>query len=347
MVELLCLGHAMVDIFAEAGENFCRRYGIVAPVQHVSPALIDLVLGALPSMAYGSGGGAANVAKIASLLGIRGAFAGSAGTSGAGAGEPDAFARLFKGDLIDAGVQVLLLPSAEKTGCCLVLTTPEGVKIAASPGAAEDFGPGDIPEELFSRAKAVVLDGYMLDREDLVRRVFELAARDHAGNPVLALDAGSVFTIRAGAERIAEYMGEHPLILFMNEEEAAALYGVLHGKTGGTEPPPVASSSRRLNPAGGFWEGLCGKAGSIIVLKQAEKGAVVVSAAGAFAAETTPLVPVDSTGAGDAFAAGFLAAFLRGKALEECAALGNRTAGKILAVPGVRISREALGAPPR
>ncbi|MDR1143861.1 MAG: PfkB family carbohydrate kinase [Spirochaetaceae bacterium] len=345
MVELLCLGHAMLDIFAEADENFCRRYGITAPVQHVSPALIDLVLGVLPSMVYGSGGGAANVAKIASLLGIRGAFAGSAGL-GAGTGGPDAFARLFKRDLIDAGVQVLLLPSVKKTGRCLVLTTPEGVKIAASPGAAEDFGPGGIPEELFSQAKAVVLDGYMLDREDLVRRVFELAARDRAGNPVLVLDAGSVFKIRAGAERILEYMGEHPLILFMNEEEAAALYGVLHGKTGGTEPAPAASSSCRLKSAG-FWKDLCGKAGSIIVLKQAEKGAVVVSAAGAFAAETTPLVPVDSTGAGDAFAAGFLAAFLRGKALEECAALGNRTAGKILAVPGVKISRESLGAPPR
>ncbi|MDR2662851.1 MAG: PfkB family carbohydrate kinase [Treponema sp.] len=333
MIELLCIGHAMLDVFAKADENFCRRYGIAAPVQHVSPALIDLVLGLLPSMVYGSGGGAANVAKIASLLDIPSAFAGSVGTSGAGTGEPDAFARLFERDLIAAGVQVLLLPSVKKTGRCLVLAAPGGVKIAASPGAAEDFGPGDIPEELFRRAKVVVLDGYMLDREDLVRRVFDLAARNPRGNPVLALDAGSVFKIRAGAGRVAEYMKEHPLILFMNEEEEAALYGALQGKTG---PEPAA-----------FWENLCRKAGSIVVLKRAEKGAAVISSGGVFTAGTAALVPVDSTGAGDAFAAGFLAAFLQGKALEECAALGNRTAGKILAVPGVRISREALGAPPR
>jgi fructokinase len=350
MVELLCIGHAMLDVFAKADENFCRRYGIAAPVQHVSPALIDLVLGLLPSMVYGSGGGAANVAKIASLLDIPSAFAGSVGTSGAGTGEPDAFARLFERDLIDAGVQVLLLPSAQKTGRCLVLTTPEGVKIAASPGAAEDFGPGDIPEELFRRAKVVVLDGYMLDREDLVRRVFDLAARNPRGNPVLALDAGSVFKIRAGADRVVEYMKEHPLILFMNEEEEAALCGEVRGKASPGEPS-IAASPCGFKPGGpepaAFWEDLCRKAGSIIVLKRAEKGAVVVSSGGVFTAETTALVPVDSTGAGDAFAAGFLAAFLRGKALEECAALGNRTAGKILAVPGVRISREALGAPPR
>jgi fructokinase len=333
MIELLCLGNAMLDIFAKADDDFCRRYGMAAPVQHVSPELVDLVLGALSSVMYSSGGGAANVAKIAALLGIPSAFAGSVGRGTAGTGEADAFARLFERDLVNAGVETLLIPSAQKTGRCLVLTTPEGVKIAAAPGAAADFGPGDIPEELFRQAGAVVLDGYMLDRKDLVRRVFELAGNKEtgAGNPVLALDAGSPSMIRAGAECIASYMGEHPLILFMNEAEASALYGALRGKAG-------TESEAELS---GFLEERCTK-GSIIVLKRAEKGAVVFSASRIVIAKTTPLIPHDSTGAGDAFAAGFLAAFLRGKALEECAALGNRTAGKILAVPGVRISRETL-----
>jgi sugar/nucleoside kinase (ribokinase family) len=109
-------------------------------------------------------------------------------------------------------------------------------------------------------------------------------------------------------------------------------------------PNPANAGEEKLFPLViPFLRSLTGEnPGLIVVVKLGSRGAAVLAEGALIPAETKPLIPQDSTGAGDAFAAAFLAARLRGKPLEECAALGNLTAGKMLAVPGTRISGEAL-----
>ncbi|MDR2209867.1 MAG: PfkB family carbohydrate kinase [Spirochaetaceae bacterium] len=316
----------MVDLFAEAPGGFYERFDLTGPVQHVSSARAGEILRDLeelqekepppvPPPVYRAGGGAATAAKIAAGLGIGAAFAGALGGSSQGA---DPLGRLFERDLTRRGTALHLVYGKDPTGVCITLTIGKDRRIAASPGAALEFSAGDIPEKQARGAKLLLLDGYMLDRAELVRRFFELA-------PAAALDAGSASIIRAQAGKLIAYFKSRPFLLFVNEEEAAALYCALAG--GGAFPKAAALED--------FLRELCGGApGSCIVLKQGERGARVFRGKTVFRAKTQALEPEHTAGAGDAFAGGFLAGFLQNKTPEECAALGNRTAGEFLAPPG-------------
>jgi sugar/nucleoside kinase (ribokinase family) len=167
-------------------------------------------------LGVGSGGGAANVAKIAALLGVRTAFAGAVGSetnADTGGPVPDPYARLFEGDLARAGAGLFLSRRRIPTGVFVTLRAPSGEsRIIAAPAAALEFSPEDIPEEALMTARAVVLDGYMLPRDPLIRRVLSLA--DRCGT-VVALDAGSPDLAAARAKEILRYCRDYPLILFM------------------------------------------------------------------------------------------------------------------------------------
>ncbi|MDR2551697.1 MAG: PfkB family carbohydrate kinase [Treponema sp.] len=343
-IDLLCIGNVMVDVFAEAAGDFCKRFGFTAPVQHVSPELAGMALRLLPKTVYSSGGGAANTAKTAARLGLKTAFAGCAGRAGnisapagpcvsGGGGGMDGLGRIFRRELEEAGVETFLC-TLGKTGCCLILKNPEedpGIRIAAAPGSPLD--PASVPEDLFRKARFFMLDGYMLGRQDL--RPFIEKARSLSLQKYFALDAGSAAVVNGRAGDIAALLRDYGLILFMNREEAAALRRRL-------EAPEPSGSSKGLFR---FLQKLCASpSGPVIVLKLAGRGAAVCTRDGVYTAETRALKIEDSTGAGDAFAAGFLSALFRYGGLwgegrpgpetwESCARAGNAAAALILSGP--------------
>jgi sugar/nucleoside kinase (ribokinase family) len=222
-------------------------------------------------------------------------------------------------------------------------------RIAVAPSAAADLGAGDIREEDIRRARVAVLDGYLLGREELVRRVLGLA--DRYGT-VIALDLGSEKLARDRAAEILRYSGQYPLILFMNEAEAEAFYEALGspGNEAGEdygEPFPLIGERRGGNPRlrriCSFFRTLTGaNLFPIVVVKRGPRGAVVFAGGDVHRAETLPIIPLETTGAGDAFSAAFLAAWLRNRSLTDCAALGNRAAREVLDVPGTRIDPRRL-----
>ncbi|MDR2313754.1 MAG: PfkB family carbohydrate kinase [Spirochaetaceae bacterium] len=321
MIDLFCIGNPLVDVFAEVPGSFCARFGLNAPVQHVSPRRAAAILRELeegraagtPPPVRRAGGGAATAARIAAGLGLRTAFAGALGGTSEG---PDPPGRFFEAELGRASTALHLVCRTAPTGLCITLKTGSARRIAAAPGAALEFTAEDIPKEPARRARLLLLDGYMLDRKELVQRFFALAR-------TAALDAGSVFMVRAGAGDIAAYIKRKPLLLFMNEAEGAALHRAL-----GENPGPGVPEKETEN----FLRDLCrGAPRSCVVLKRGSRGALVFKGNTLLRAETEVLHPEHSAGAGDAFAGGFLAGFLQRRTLEECAALGNRTAGAFLA----------------
>jgi sugar/nucleoside kinase (ribokinase family) len=334
----------MVDVFARVDSAFMERFGIVEPAQHIDRDKADLLLqelGIAPGAApldsgravCGSGGGAANVAKIAALLGMNASFAGCAGQ--------DALAAFFEGQLVEAGAATVLGRGTGKTGVCLILgdRTAE-TRIAASPGAALEFTENNVSEELIHSAELVALDGYILDRRPLVRRILELA--DRRGIPV-ALDAASVTQVREKTEEILHYCRNYPLFVFMNADEAIAFYRTIN-KDRGEEPAMGEREKESM-----ILRDVCpmlkiitdGELYPIIAVKLGGRGAVVVAGGNVYREETFAILkPRDATGAGDAFCAAFLAAWIRGRSLSECAALGNKVAREILDVPGTRIKAE-------
>ena len=354
--ELLCIGNAIVDIFA-GSLDFSRldRLGICEPVQHIERSQMDAVLEELglggllsesggslahnkgtlpPGTVLGSGGGAANVAKIASMLGMKAAFAGSAGG--------DSLAGIFRRDLAAAGVRTLLKTGTGKTGACLIAHEKGKARFAASPGAALEFTEADVEESLITGVDAVVLDGYVLDRRPLVQRILRLA--DSKGVPA-ALDTASVFQAREKAEEILHYCRNYPLILFMNADEAIAFYHQIRKggdkENAATEREKESFILRDICPM--FKTITEGELFPIIAIKLGGRGAAIIAGGTVYREETfTITAPRDATGAGDAFCAAFLAAWIRGRPLSGCAVMGNKAAREILDVPGTRIQADKL-----
>jgi len=337
LTELLCIGNPIVDVFIEIDNSLAEKYGIIDPVQHIDMEQALLLLRE-PSTDFekaikSSGGGAANTAKIAAMLGTKTVFAGSIGQ--------DELAAIFESEMSDAGVSVILKKSKEKTGLCFVCQTSGESRIAASPGAALELSEADISEELISSAEVIIVDGYILDRRSLVQHILRLASR--RGIPV-AIDAASIFQIRLKAEEILTYSRSYPLFVFMNADEAIAFYDTIRKSREET----VFSSEKEKEAM--ILRDVCpmlkiitdGEIFPIVVVKLGGRGAVVVAGGNVYHEETFTVIPRNTVGAGDAFCAAFLSAWIRGKSISECAALGNKVAGKILEVPGTQIKSSKL-----
>ncbi|MCL2190702.1 MAG: PfkB family carbohydrate kinase [Treponema sp.] len=334
-IELLCIGNAMVDVFAPADFARLDGLGITEPVQHVPLENAARMLDELRSgdLVLASGGAVANVAKIASMLGVGSAFAGCVGG--------DDLAAFFEEELISADVVPFITSVEGGTGICLVFEASGETRIAASPGAALEFTEADVPGDLIARADAVVLDGYMLDRRPLVQRILQLANRH--GIPI-ALDAASVFHIKEKTEAILHYSRNYPLIVFMNADESIVFYNTI--RKGGVvdefanEREKEAFILREICPVL-----KCMTEGDIfpvIVIKLGGRGAVVLAGGGIHRAGTFSIIPRNTVGAGDAFCAAFMSAWIRGKPIRDCASLGNKVAREVLMVPGTSVKKEKL-----
>lgn len=316
-LELLCVGNALVDVFARADEATCARYGLEKPIQHIEIEKLLALLseletessrGNLSPLVVTSGGGAANVAKIAGFLGAKLCFTGAIGA--------DRYGLLFESDLRAACAEPRLLRKNAPTGICVYLETTNETRVAASPSAALELAESDIADEDIKRAGVVVIDGFMLHRKDFVRRILLEADKYETA---AALDLSSPSIAGEYAAEIADLARKFRLILFMNEAEAEAFCKGVRNE----------EFLRSLT---------AGKAFPIVIVKRGERGAVVFSGGKTHYAETLAVTPVESTGAGDAFAAAFLTAWVRKKPLPECAALGNKAAALVLKVRGTKAS---------
>jgi sugar/nucleoside kinase (ribokinase family) len=337
MKEILCIGNPIVDVFVDIDSALAKKYGIVDPIQHISSEQAESLLRErtvdFTNAVKSSGGGAANVAKIAAMLGMNTAFSGCVGQ--------DELAAFFKKEITDAGVSAILSESNEKTGICFACTVDGQLRFAASPRAALELNESHISEELITGAEVVVLDGYILDRRPLVQYILKLASR--LGIPV-ALDAASVFQVLSKAEEILTYSRSYPLFVFMNADETIAFNNTIR-KTYDegsvlTEKEKEELILREICPMLKIITD--GELFPIIVVKLGGHGAVVIAGGNVYREETFTITPRNTVGAGDAFCAAFISAWLRDNSLSECAALGNKVAREILEVPGTHIKSGKL-----
>ena len=339
-MELVCIGNALVDIFADSEEGIDRQFSLKDGAQHIPMDLMRDILSVLPEFTVCSGGGAANAAKIAGQLGIKTGFIGALGAMpGIGdtetkkkKGDFDQFGRLFEDELDKAGVQSILIKKPSPTGICLMLKLPDGrIKIAAAPSAALELSAGDIDEDIVRSSQVLVLDGFMLDRIDLVRHILELA--DRFGS-VVALDLSSAGLAYNRALEIVTYARAYPMIIFMNEDEAHAFYRAVSRDE--NKKKHKENLNEGLNPEliNLFRDFTANDIFPVLVVKLGVRGAVVFAGGNIFREETIPVIPLETTGAGDAFCAAFLAAWVREKSFSECAVLGNRAAREMLGVNG-------------
>lgn len=308
--DLVGVGSPIIDVLARVPESFLKIVGgDKGGMVLTDSASIAGWIEQLPEApAEAPGGSAGNTLFAAARMGIRGTFVGKVG-SDAGADYYRNALKSLGGD--DSRFKTGDIPNAR----CLSLITPDSERtLRTDLGAAATLSPDEISVADFSGCRHAHIEGYLLFNRDLMMAVLN-SARD-AGCSI-SLDLASFEVVNATRDILPGILSDYVDMVFANEEEAAAY-------TGGSNPEQM---TRELSQ-------LCKTA----VVKIGADGAWLSDGSEPVLSPALPgIKPVDTTGAGDYWAAGFLTGWIQGKPLETCAAMGARLGAEIVQVIGAEL----------
>ena len=310
--DVVGIGNAIVDIIGRCDEDFLTRHGrIKGSMQLVDAATVLQLYDDMGPAIEISGGSVANT-----MVGIA-SFGGKAGFIGKTA--DDQFGQVFRHDIRAAGV-TFNTPSAgdsEPTGRSLILVTPDGQRtMNTALGVSPRLGGGEVDAELIASARILYLEGYLFDRPEAkaaFRQAAEIAAK--AGRQV-ALSLSDPFCVDRHRPEFLKLIKDSVDILFANEAEIISLY----------ETTQFDDAARQAQTDT-----------KLAALTRSEKGSVILSGGNSIVIPAAPVAKVvDTTGAGDLFAAGFLFGVATGKDLATAGKLGSMAAAEIISHIGAR-----------
>jgi len=310
-VDVICMGNAIVDVLAYADETFLSEHGLTKGTMRLIDAQQAAALYAdLPPGIEASGGAAANTAVGVASLGGEAAFIGRVGTDQLGA--------VFTHDIRNAGVRFETPPaSGLPTAQCLVVVTPDAQRtLSTFLGASQQLGPADVDVAVIDSAAVTYLEGYLWDPPEAKEafRAAMLAAR--GADRRVAFSLSDAFCVDRFRDEFLDLLSGPVDVLFANETEACSLFEV--------DSLPIALRELR---------GMCDIA---VVTRGADGSSVLVGGEQIDVPAAHVDSVVDTTGAGDLYAAGFLYGLTHGLDLRACAELGGRCAAAVLGHLGPR-----------
>ena len=311
--DVLGIGNALFDVLVRTDEAFLARHGMAKG----SMSLIDEARAAAIYKEMGpatevSGGSAANTIVGIGSLGARAAYVGKV--------KDDQIGKLYVHDIRAAGV-AFNTPAATDgpaTGCSYILVTDDGERTMNTYlGAAQDLSPTDIDPAEIASAGIVYLEGYLWDPKNAKDAFVKAAKIAHDARRKVALTLSDSFCVDRYREEFLSLMRNGTVdIVFANESELHSLYM--------TSDFDGALKQLRNDV-------------NLGVVTRSEKVCMVVSVEDAVAAPAFPVEKVvDTTGAGDLFAAGFLYGLARNLAYKQCGELGARAAAEVIQHIGAR-----------
>jgi sugar/nucleoside kinase (ribokinase family) len=318
-LDLLVLGNAIVDVIARTDDAFLEKEGIArGAMTLIDEPRAQALFQAMGPATIVSGGSGANTAVGAAMLGAKTGFGGRV--------RDDELGQLFRHDLKATGVAYDVPAATEgpATARCFVLVTPDGERTMSTYlGACQGLGPDEIHKETVASARVVYLEGYLWDppaAKEAFRKAVEIAHR--AGNAV-ALTLSDAFCVGRYRDEFLGLIRDGSIdILFANLGELKSLYQTEDGEAA------VAALRDERNGRGMPMLGL---------VTRSEKGALVVHGGHVREVAASPVAQVvDTTGAGDLFAAGFLAGHARGLDHLASARLGALAAAEVIQHIGAR-----------
>jgi sugar/nucleoside kinase (ribokinase family) len=311
--DVLGIGNAIVDVIARAEEDFLLKQGM----HKGTMALIDekraeAIYDAMGPAIEMSGGSAANTIVGLASLGARAAFVGKVKDDGLG--------RAFSHDIRASGVAFATPPASAgpSTGRCYVLVTPDGERTMNTYlGAAQDLHPADIEADMIAASAITYLEGYLWDPKHAKDAFLKAAKIAHDSDRKVALTLSDAFCVDRWRDEFLQLMRSRTVdLIFANEKELQSLYQTADFNTA------VAALRADIDVA---------------VVTRSEKGCLVVSPDGTEAVPAFPVERVvDTTGAGDLFAAGFLSGLARGADDRTCGRLGALAAAEVIQHLGAR-----------
>src|SRR5208337_4968147 len=321
MIEVLGLGNSLVDILAHADDAYLEAQDMAkGAMTLIDEDRAEALYAARVDPRVISGGSAANTIVGVASFGVSAAYIGKV--------KHDPLGETFIADIRSTGVRFDTRPAERgpATGRCFVYVTPDGERTMNTYlGASTYLSTPDVDEALVRAAKVVYLEGYMWDRP-AAKSAFQKAgdiARE-AGRRVALTLSDSYCVDRFRGEFIDLMRSKTVDTIFANTDEVLSLY----------ETPHFGEALDDLRA-----EGVLG------VVTRSEKGCVVVDGDRTWEAPAFPIAKlIDTTGAGDMFAAGFLAGLARGADMQTCGRLGTLAAAEIIQHLGARpnVSLKAL-----
>ncbi|MEL6977607.1 MAG: adenosine kinase [Pseudomonadota bacterium] len=313
-VDVVALGAAIVDALASVEDGFLVEHDVAkGAMTLVDHARAEAVHRGVREAREISGGSAANTVAGLASLGARVAFVGKI--------KEDAAGGLFREDIRRIGVAFDTAPFAANapgaTARCLVLVTPDAQRsMLTDLGVSGLLTVDDLPIETLAQAKIVYLEGYLWDHVETKRAFSAAAAAAKEAGGAVALTLSDAFCVDRHRDSFKELVANQVDILFANEAEILSLYET-------DDFSAAAAAAARDAP--------------IAVITRSEKGCVVLSDGERHDVAAAPIgALVDTTGAGDLFAAGFLFGLVRGADLQTCGRMGCLAASEVIQHLGAR-----------
>ena len=311
-IDVIGIGNALVDVLTHEEDEFVAAQGLVkGSMTLIDAARAEELYSQMGPATEVSGGSAANTIVGVAALGGAGAYIGKV--------RDDQLGEIFTHDITSLGIAFASRPATEgpSTARCLIAVTPDAERtLNTFLGTAGLLGPDDVDEALVMRGRVVLAEGYLWDVPSAKEAIVK--AMDHArsaGNRV-ALSLSDSFCVDRYRDEFRSLVNERVDVLFANEAEITSLYEV-----------------DRWEAARDEVRGRC----EIACLTRSEKGSVIVTA------DEEHVIPihshgdvVDTTGAGDLYAAGFLYGYTQGLPLETAGRLGSLAAAEVISHLGAR-----------
>jgi sugar/nucleoside kinase (ribokinase family) len=314
--DVLGIGNAIVDVIARTEEDFLLKQGMNKGMMAlIDEARAQAIYDAMGPAIEASGGSAANTIVGLASLGSRAAFIGKV--------RDDELGRAFSHDIRASGVAYTTPPADDgpSTARCYVLVTPDGERTMNTYlGAAQDLHPADIDAEMVAASAIVYLEGYLWDPKNAKDAFVKAAKIAHEAKRMVALSLSDAFCVDRWRAEFLQLMRSGTVdLIFANEGELHSLYQ--------TSDFDTAVKAVRADVA-------------TAVVTRSEKGCLIISREGTEAVPAFPVERVvDTTGAGDLFAAGFLSGLARGADDRSCGRLGALAAAEVIQHLGARPER--------
>lgn len=315
--DILCIGNAIVDVLASVEPSVIAELGAVpGGMTLIDAETMQAIEKRVTVERVAGGGSGANTAVVAARMGASVAYLGKLAEDDAG--------KHFAHDIREQGITFPSQPLAASlsipTARCIILVTPDGQRTMFTYlGACTEFTRDDVIGDVVASSAVTYLEGYLYDKPQAQDAFNHAATLAHAAGRDVALTLSDTFCVERHRSAFRGLVAGHVDILFANEAELLALY----------ETTDFEAATRKVAVET-----------KLAVITRSEKGAVVIAGEERHDVSTAQVKVVDTTGAGDAFAAGFLAGLSKGRDLTTCAKLGNAAAGDIITRFGARPEKD-------
>lgn len=315
-LDVVSICNALVDILVTSSDSDLDRLGLNKGIMHLvdDRRQLEVIQHFTDHKTTQElGGSSMNAVRTLAALGAKTAFAGSVGQ--------DPYGKMIEERMRELGIRAHIKQADAHTGICFILVSPDGERtMNTNLGASCLFDQDIVPEADIAAAKIFHFSGYQWANPGQIRAIKRALEIAKAHDTLISFDLADPFVVRNNREDFIRIIEDYADICFSNREETKLLY----------EASPEIACQRIT------------EAGAIAAIKLGPEGALVGKGSTRYAVKPVPTSVVDTTAAGDMFAAGFLYGLCRDKPLEVCGKLAATLASDVISRLGATVAPTAL-----